>query len=175
MEIFMTVRATDCQTMLSCWQEHTRAEFVLKDADAALATMTANPHVLCIPSGSGGAGREAVRYFYAKIFLPGIPPDFELASVSQIFAQDHIVEEFVVSFTHTLKMDWMLPGVPPTGRKTQLPLVGIIRFENGRVANEHLYWDQATVLSQLGILSTAAAAAGIESAAKLLRRSGERR
>jgi carboxymethylenebutenolidase len=173
-EIFMITRTLDHEMMLSIWQQHTHAEFVLKDADAALATMTENPHVLCVPSGAGGAGREAVRDFYAKAFLPSIPPDFALASVSQIFAQEHIVEEFVISFTHTLNMDWMLPGILPTGRKTEFPLVGIIRFENGRVANEHLYWDQATVLSQLGILHSPATAAGIGSAARLLKRSGQR-
>jgi carboxymethylenebutenolidase len=170
----MTILPSDHQVMLSTWQQHTQAEFALKDADAALATMTANPYVLFIPTGTGGTGREAVRDFYANHFLPSIPPDFGLASVSQIFAQDHIVEEFVVSFTHTLKMDWMLPSVPVTGRKTEFPLVGIIRFEKGKVAGEHLYWDHATVLSQLGILNYPVATAGVGVAAKLLKRSTQR-
>jgi carboxymethylenebutenolidase len=68
-------------------------------------------------------------------------------------------------------MDWMLPGVPITGRKTEFPLVGIIRFEKGKVASEHLYWDQATVLSQLGILKSPVATAGAEAAVKILKRS----
>jgi carboxymethylenebutenolidase len=170
----MTALASDHQMMLSTWQQHTQAEFVLKDADAALATMTANPYVLFMPTGTGGTGREAVRDFYANQFLPSIPPDFGLASVSQIFAQDHIVEEFVVSFTHTLKMDWMLPGVSATGRKTEFPLVGVIRFEKGKVAGEHLYWDQAAVLSQLGILNSPVARVGAGVAVKLLKRSSQR-
>jgi carboxymethylenebutenolidase len=170
----MTTLASDYQMMLSTWQEHTQAEFALKDADAALATMTANPYVLFVPTGTGGTGRQAVRDFYANHFLPSIPPDFGLASVSQIFAQDHIVEEFVVSFTHTVKMDWMLPGVPVTGRKTEFPLVGVIRFEKGKVAGEHLYWDQATVLSQLGMLNSPVATAGAGAAVKLLKRSTQR-
>ena len=170
----MTTLASDHQVMLSTWQQHTQAEFALKDADAALATMTASPYVLCMPTGSGGTGREAVRDFYANHFLPSIPPDFGLASVSQIFAQDHIVEEFVVSFTHTLKMDWILPGVPITGRKTEFPLVGVIRFEKGKVAGEHLYWDQATVLSQLGIPNIPVATARAGVAVKMLKRSTQR-
>jgi carboxymethylenebutenolidase len=169
----MTTIPSDHQIMLSTWQQHTQAEFALKDADAALATMTASPYVLFVPTGTGGTGREAVREFYANHFLPSIPPDFGLASVSQIFAQDHIVEEFVVSFTHTLKMDWILPGVPITGRKTEFPLVGVIRFENGKVAGEHLYWDQATVLSQLGIPNIVATA-GAVAAVKLLKRLTQR-
>ena len=77
------------QTMSAAWQQHTHAEFVLKDADTALATMTANPYVLCIPSGMGGTGRAGVREFYARQFLPNIPPDFELNTVSQVFGGDH--------------------------------------------------------------------------------------
>jgi carboxymethylenebutenolidase len=157
------------QTMLATWQQHTHAEFVLKDADAALATMTENPYVLAIPSRTGGTGRIGVREFYARQFLPNIPPDFELTSLSQIFGENRIVEEFVIRFTHTLDMDWMIPGVPATGRRVEFALVGIIQFEAGKVANERLYWDQATVLSQLGVLNHPAAAAGVASAAQLLK------
>jgi len=158
----------DHQTMLATWQQHTYAEFVLKDADAALATMTENPYVLAIPSGTGGSGRAGVREFYAKEFLTSIPPDFELTSLSQTFGRDRIVEEFVIRFTHTLKMNWMLPGLLATGRKVEFGLVGIIQFQAGKVANERLYWDQATVLSQLRVLDHPVAAAGVGSAAQLL-------
>ena len=156
-------------TMLATWQQHTYAEFVLKDADAALATMTENPYVLAIPAGTGGTGRIGVREFYADHFLPKIPPDFELTSLSQIFSEDRIVEEFVIRFTHTLDMDWMLPGLPATGRRVEFAMVGIIQFEAGKVANERLYWDQATVLSQLGVLDHSVAAAGVGSVARLLK------
>src|SRR4051812_47420335 len=127
--------------MLDVWQQHTYAEFVLKDAAAALATMTADPYVLCIPSGTGGVGRAAVYDYYATRFLPFIPPDFKLTPLSQTFGGDRIVEEFVVRFTHSLEMDWALPGVRATNRKVEFPLVGIIRFLDAKVANEHLYWD----------------------------------
>jgi carboxymethylenebutenolidase len=156
------------QVMLDVWEQHTYAEFVLKDAAAALATMTADPHVLCIASGTGGIGRAAVYDFYATRFLPFVPPDFELTLLSQTCGDDRIVEEFVVRFTHSLDMDWMLPGVRATNRQVEFPLVGIIRFQDGKVANEHLYWDQAGVLAQLGILDNSTAAAGVGSAAQLL-------
>jgi carboxymethylenebutenolidase len=96
--------------MLATWQQRTYAEFVLEDADAAVATMTANPWVLGIPCGTGGMGRRGVREFYAHHVLPNIPPDFELTSLSQTFGDDRIIEEFVIRFAHTLKMDWMLVG-----------------------------------------------------------------
>jgi carboxymethylenebutenolidase len=154
---------------VATWQQHTYAEFVLKDADAALAAMTENPYVLAIPSGTGGMGRIGVREFYARQFLPNIPPDFDLTSLSQTFGYDRIVEEFVIRFTHTLAMDWMLPGVPATGRRVEFALVGIVQFDAGKVAHEHLYWDQATVLSQLGVPDHPAAAAGMGSAEQLLK------
>jgi len=164
----MSTPASEHQTMHSIWQLHLNAEFELKNAEALLSTMTESPHVFLIPSGAGGAGKQGVRDFYANHFLPYIPPDVELVTVSETSGQNRIVEEYVVRFTHTLNMDWLLPGVPPTGRKVEFALVVIIQFENGKMASEHLYWDQASLLSQLGILDTPVAAAGIASAAKLI-------
>jgi len=158
--------------MLAAWQRHTHAEFVLKDVDAALATMTENPYVLAIPTGRGGVGRAGVRAFYADEFLPYIPPDFELSSVSQTIGGDRIVEEFVVRFTHTLEIPWMLPGVPPTGRSAEFVLVGVIGFQAGRLAHEHIHWDQTSLLSQLGALHEPLASAGVGSPAKVLMLSG---
>jgi carboxymethylenebutenolidase len=120
----MSTLTPDQRAMLAAWQQHTYAEFVLKDADAALATMTEDPYVLAIPGGSGRAG---VHKFYADQFLPNIPPDFELTSLSQTVGDDRIVEEFVIRFTHTLEMEWMVPGLPATGRRVdEFALVGIV-------------------------------------------------
>jgi carboxymethylenebutenolidase len=157
------------QTLPAVWQEHTYAEFVLKDADAALATMVEDPYVLCIPSGTGGAGRAEVRDFYTRQFLPSIPPDFELVPLSQVFGGERLVEEFVVRFTHTLAMDWMLPGVAPTGRKVEFALTAVVGFRNGKVSHEHILWDQTAVLCQLGLLDLPVARAGTTSAARLLK------
>jgi carboxymethylenebutenolidase len=160
--------APDQQTMLATWQQHTYAEFVLKDADAALATMTENPYVLLIGSGVVRVGRVAVREFYADKFLPGIPPDLETTTVSQTFGDDRIAEEMAVRFTHTIDMDWLLPGVRPTGRKAEFIVASFIQFDHGKIAHEHAYWDQATVLSQLGVLDHPLAVGGMRSAAELL-------
>ena len=157
------------QAMLDTWQQHTHAEFVLKDAEATLATMTDDPYVLCIPTGLRAFGRAEVRTFYGDRFLPTVPPDFELAPVSETIGTDRIVEEFVVRFTHTVEMGWVLPGVPPTGRKVEFALVVMIEFQADKIACERIYWDQATVLSQLGVLDHPAAACGAASAAELLR------
>jgi carboxymethylenebutenolidase len=56
------------------------------------------------------------------------------------------------SFTHTSEIDWMLPGILPTGRKVKIPLVAIVQFSGDKLAHEHIYWDQASVLVQIGLL-----------------------
>ena len=154
----------DPHTMLAIWQQHAHAEFVLKDADAALATMAENPYVFVISSGIARVGRAAVREFYANHFLPQIPPDLEITSLSQTFGEDRLVEEMVMRFTHSIEMDWILPGLRPTRRTAEFILAGIIQFEGGKVAHEHLYWDQATLLSPMGVLDHPLAAGGINSA-----------
>ena len=165
----MSDHSPDPQTMLATWQQHTYAEFVLKDADAALATMTENPYVFMISSGVVRVGRAAVHEFYANHFLPQIPPDLEISSLSQTFGDDRLVEELVIRFTHSIEMDWILPGLRPTGRTAEFVLAGIIQFEGGKIAHEHLYWDQATLLSQMGVLNHPMAARGVDSAQQLLR------
>ena len=159
----------DQQAMLAIWQQHTYAEFVLKDADAALATMTENPYLLMIATGTACTGRAAVREYYADHFMPAIPPDLELTSLSQTIGSDRFVEEMVVRFTHTIEMDWLLPTLRPTGRRAEFIVAAVIGFENGKVAHEHIYWDQATLLSQMGVLDHPLAAAGTGSVRQLSR------
>ena len=157
------------KTMLATWQQHTYAEHVLKDADAALATMTENPYVLFIATGVVLVSRAAVRKFYADKFLPNIPPDFEVTTVSQTVGDDRIAEEMAVRFTHTIDLDWLLPGVRPTCRKAEFIVAAFIQFDGGKIAHEHAYSDHATVLSQLGVLDHPLAVGGMRSAAELLR------
>ena len=159
----------DQQTLLAAWQRHTHAEFVLRDADAALATMTENPYLLMIATGIACVGRTAVREYYADHFLPAIPSDLELQSLSQTVGSDRLVEEMVVRFTHTIEMDWLLPTLRPTGRRAEFIIAAVIGFEDGKVAHEHIYWDQATLLSQMGILDHPLAAGGTGSVRQLSR------
>jgi hypothetical protein len=132
------------------------------------ATMTENPYVFHVSSGAQ-VGRAAVREFYADHFLSQIPPDLEITSLSQTVGGDRLVEEMVIRFTHSIEMDWILPGLRPTERTAEFVLAGVIQFERGKVAHEHLYWDQATLLSQMGVLDHPLAAHGVDSAQQLLR------
>jgi carboxymethylenebutenolidase len=118
---------------------------------------------------TGGVGRDQVERFYARYFIPVNPPDFRLTPVSRTIGEDTIVDEFVVQFTHTTVMDWMLPGIPPTGRKVEVPTVAIVKFEGDKLAYEHIYWDQASVLVQIGVLDPGKLpVTGAEQAHKLL-------
>jgi carboxymethylenebutenolidase len=114
--------------------------------------MVANPLVNQVPVMIGGDGREELYAFYAQYFLPQIPPDTEMVPVSRTIGQGRLVEEMVVRFTHTIPMDFMLPGIPPTGKRVEVALVVVVQFDGYKMAHEHLYWDQAPVLVQLGLL-----------------------
>ena len=157
------------QAMLEIFQQHMNAEMT-GDIEATMATMTDAPYVNHVPVMTGGVGREGVRQFYTNHLVGKFfPPDAELINVSRTIGEDQLVEEIVLKFTHTVPVDWMLPGVPPTGRRVEVALVVIIKFENGKVAHEHIYWDQASVLVQLGLLDPSGLpVSGGESAHKVL-------
>jgi len=151
------------------WEEHIRHEFATHDTEETLATMVDDAYVNHIPTLTGGAGKAQLREFYSKRFIPQMPPDTEMTPVSRTIGTDQLVDEMVFKFTHTIRMDWMLPGLPPTGKRVEVPLIAIVRFRDGKLAHEHIYWDQASVLVQLGLIDAAnLPVAGVERARKVL-------
>jgi len=161
---------TPAQEALSkLWDEHVRYEFSTRNTDDTLATMVDDAYVNHIPVLTGGSGRDELREFYSKRFIPQMPPDTEMTPVSRTIGEDQIVDEMIFKFTHTIRMDWMLPGIRPTRKRVEVPLVAIIRFRNGKLAHEHIYWDQASVRVQIGLLdSEKLPVVGVESAKKVL-------
>lgn len=154
--------------LVELWEQHCRDEFETRDADATMATMVPEPYVNHIPTMTGGVGYKQLRRFYAYHFIPVNPPDFQLTLISRTVGTDTLVDEFIVKFTHTTEIDWMLPGIPPTGRHVEIPTVAIIKFEGDKLAHEHIYWDQATVLVQIGLLDPQnLPIAGVETARKV--------
>src|SRR5215472_6968471 len=134
------------------WEEHTSHEFSTRDTEATLATMVEDAYVNHVPVLTGGTGRTALRSFYSRDFIPNMPPDTKLTPISRTVGDDQLVDEMIFSFTHTQEMPWMLPGVTPTNRYVEVALVAIVQFRDGRLAHEHIYWDQASVLKQIGLL-----------------------
>ena len=157
------------ETLRQLWEEHVRYEFSTRNTEDTLATMVEDAYVNHIPVLTGGVGRDELREFYSKRFIPQMPPDTEMTPVSRTIGEDQLVDEMVFKFTHSIRMDWMLPGVAPTGKRVEVPLVAIVRFREGKLAHEHIYWDQASVLAQIGLIDAATLpVAGVESARKVL-------
>ena len=151
------------------WDEHVKYEFATRDTEDTLRTMVEDAYVNHVPVLTGGVGRDELREFYSKRFIPQMPPDTSMTPVSRTVGAERVVDEMVFEFTHTMEMDWMLPGVAPTGRHVRVPLIVVVHFREGRLAHEHIYWDQASVLAQLGLIDAdSLPVAGVESAEKVL-------
>ena len=157
------------ETLGQLWEDHVRYEFSTRNTEDTLATMLEDAYVNHIPVMTGGVGRDELREFYSKRFIPQMPPDTEMTPISRTIGSNQLVDEMVFKFTHSIRMDWMLPGLAPTGKRVEVPLVAIVQFREGKLAHEHIYWDQASVLVQLGLLKAGTLpVAGIESARKAL-------
>ena len=162
------VLTPDQQVLNDLWEEHVRDEFAIRDTEATLRTMVPDAYVNHVPVMTGGVGHEALRRFYSQLFIPQMPPDTEIVPVSRTIGTDRLVDEMIFRFTHTTEMEWMLPGLAPTGKRVEIPLVAIVRFEGDKVAHEHIYWDQASVLVQVGLLGPKGLpVAGVETARKV--------
>lgn len=166
-EFFLRTLMVKQHSLEAIWAEHIRHEFSTRSTEETLATMVEDAYVNHIPMLTGGVGKAQLREFYSKHFIPKMPPDTTLTPISRTVGEDQIVDEMIFQFTHTIEMDWMLPGIAPTGRRVEVPLVAIVRLRGDKLAHEHIYWDQASVLVQLGLLDAAnLPVAGVESARK---------
>ena len=134
------------------WLEHLNGEFTSRNEEASLATMVEDASVCHMPTGSGGAGKSVLRRFYRDEFIPSIPEDWNITLSKRLVTETHIAEEAKLSFHHTRQMDWFLPGIAPTGRLIEIDIVIFIDFRDGLMAAERIYWDQASVLRQIGML-----------------------
>lgn len=157
----------------SLWELHLESEFTHKSPEAALGTMSDDPRVTIVPILVGGQGRDEMHTFYAKHFLNQLPPDLEVVPVSRTIGEARVIDELVLRFTHSLQMDWVLPGVPATGKWIEFAMVVVVHIENGRISSENLYWDNATILRQAGLLDASGLPiVGAESARQMLDPSG---
>ncbi len=157
------------QQMVALFEKHVGAEFK-GDLDTTMATMSDDPHVNHVPTMAGGVGQSGVHAFY-RDHLVGkfFPPDVKMVNVSRTVGQDQVVDELVISFTHTTIIDWLLPGVAPTGKTVEMAVAVIVGFQGDKISHEHIYWDQAGVLVQIGLINPAGLpVTGAESARKVL-------
>jgi carboxymethylenebutenolidase len=151
------------------WDKHCEYEFATRDVEATMRTMVPEPYVNHIPVMTGGVGYKALQRFYQYHFIPSTPQDTRLIPISRTIGATQVVDEMLFCFTHDIEIDWMLPGVPPTGKYVEIPLVAIVKFRGDKLYHEHIYWDQASVLVQIGLLKPdGLPVAGVETAQKLL-------
>src|SRR5712691_4553716 len=165
----MTTLSAEQQAMVALFQQHVGAELA-GNLETTLDTMTGDPHLNHVPTMAGGVGREGVRAFY-RDHLVGkfFPPDVKMTTVSSTVGHDQVVDELVISFTHTTPIDWLLPGIAPTGKHVEMAVAVIVGFKDGKISHEHIYWDQAGVLVQVGLLDPKGLpVSGAESARKVL-------
>ena len=155
--------------LIEVWERHMSCEFAERDAAATVATMSGENYVNHVPIMTGGRGREELLEFYGRHFIPKMPADTEIAPVCRTVGQGRVIDEIIFKFTHDREMDWMLPGVPPTGKRVEVPLVVVVQLGGDSIVCERIYWDQASVLVQLGLLdSSSLPVAGVETARKVL-------
>lgn len=138
------------QDLIRLWEQHVKGEFIDKDEDLSLATMTEDASVLHIPSQSGATGKAALKLYYRDMFIPSIPDQWQHTTTKRVVTGNTLVEEATVRLVHTRQMDWFLPGLPPTRKPIEVQLVIVVEFQHGKMSAERIYWDQAAVLRQIG-------------------------
>jgi carboxymethylenebutenolidase len=134
------------------FDEHIKCEFERRDIEATMKTMIKEPYVHHIPTLTGGIGYNGVYNFYKDELISKMPDDTKFVRISRTIDKNQVVDELILSFTHDREIEFMLPGIPPTGKYVELPHVVVMKFNEGKIAHEHIYWDQASLLVQIGLL-----------------------
>lgn len=158
------------EEMVALWEQHTAYEFVIKDADLAVATMVEDASVMHLPTMSGGFGKNYLRGYYRDVFIPGIPQSTTMETVDRLVGGGSLVEEIIMRMPHDQEIPFLLPGLAATGRTLEVPLVVVVKFRDELMESERIYWDQAAVLAQLGLIAAKdLPMAGVTEAARFLR------
>jgi len=151
------------------WEKHCEYEFITRNVDDTMKTMVAEPYVNHVPTMTGGVGYRELYRFYKNHFIPRLPKDTKIVPISRTVGADRVVDEIMFCFTHDCEIDFLLPGVAPTGKYVEIPTIAVVQFRGDKLCNEHIYWDQATALVQIGLLDPKGLpVAGIEASRKVL-------
>ncbi|KAM0469179.1 hypothetical protein ACHAP7_010189 [Fusarium lateritium] len=134
------------------WDEHTWYEFSDRSVEHTMGTMVQEPYVNHAPTLTGGIGRTKLSKFYRDNFIFNNSLDTKLDLISRTIGIDRVIDEFIYTFTHDREIDWLLPGLPPTFQKAELPFTAVVNIRGDRLYHEHIAWDQGTALRQLGLM-----------------------
>lgn len=151
------------------WEEHQEGKLFSSNLSTTMDHYTTHltPTVTYTPTLTGGIGTNSLRRFYEQHFLRTLPPSMRLRLISRTVGVDRIVDELYASFEHTHEIPWILPGIPPTNRKVEIILVSIVSMKAGKLSSEHVYWDQASVLVQVGLLDPKLVPGGVKGVDRL--------
>ncbi len=145
-------RSNKSRRISAVFDEHIKCQFEKHDAEATMKTMVKEPYLHHIPVLTGGIGYDGVYNFYKNEFVGKMPDDIKFVRLSRTIGIDQVIDERVLTFTHDREIKFMLPGIPPTGKHVELPIVVIMKFKGSKIEHEHVYWDQASLLTQVGLL-----------------------
>src|SRR5881296_1902015 len=121
------------QQLEHLWAEHLKGEFESKDVEATLATMVEDAYVNHMPVNTGGRGKAQLRAFYRDDFIPSWPADLQMTLTNRVLGQSQLVEELHLRFTHSKRMNWFLPNVPPTHKVVDIDLVVVVQFRGDKL------------------------------------------
>lgn len=143
------------------------SKFFSSDPSSATNVYTTHKpaHLTNVPTLTGAHGTAALSSFYAAHFHH--PPSLALTLLSRTLTPNRVVDELHLRFKHTHPAPWILPGVAPTGKKVEVLVVSIVALSAGKLAHEHVYWDQASVLVQVGLLDPDVVPAGFDGCKRL--------
>ncbi|KAE8147217.1 hypothetical protein BDV25DRAFT_142973 [Aspergillus avenaceus] len=116
------------------------------------AELEEEPVVNCVPSSVGGTNPAQITNFYVSQFFPAGPPSQSIRLLSRTIGTDRIIDELLLTFTHTEEIPWLLPNVPPTDKEVRVVIIMSASSIAGKLARQNIYWDQASVLVQIGLL-----------------------
>ncbi len=138
--------------LASLWEHHLYTEFAERDVDDSMVTMVDEPYVFVVPTVTGGTGKRDLHRWYSDHFHFQNPEDTRIVPISRTIGTDRLVDEFIFCFTHDRVMDWILPGIDPTNKPIEIPMIAVVNFRGDKLYHEHIWWDQASVLVQAGLL-----------------------
>lgn len=126
-------------------REHMESENT-HDFDVTLATFADHPRYEIVPTGEIYDGPEEVSRYYQE--TRAAFPDQRNELIALHHADDAVIVEFWLRGTH----NGDFRGVPPTGRSFECRMAAFFLFEDDRLVNERVYFDAATILTQLGLV-----------------------
>jgi steroid delta-isomerase-like uncharacterized protein len=124
-------------------EEHFRTE-VTQELNITLGTFNAHPHYEIMATGQVFDGDDEVMSYYRTTRTAF--PDQRHDNVRFHVSEDAIIAEFDLLGTNLGE----LYDLPPTGMSLRVPVIAVFFFDEDCITNERVYFDAASLLTQIG-------------------------